>query len=126
MRLNEIYNRYKNQDIRFLAVYIREAHPSDGWQVPENVEEKILYREPTTDEARDEVAAICRTAMDIQMPLLIDTIGNDVEEKYVSTPIRLYVVDREGTISYTGGPGPFGFDPDSWEEAVKAQVAAAS
>ena len=124
MRLNEIYNRYKNEDIRFLAVYIREAHPTDGWQVPENLEQNILYKAPTTDAARIEIAAAYQAAMDIQMPMLIDSIGNDAEEKYVSTPIRFYVVDRAGLIAYTGGAGPFGFDPESREEAIKAQVAA--
>ncbi len=125
MRLNEIYDRHKDRDIRFYAVYIREAHPSNGWQVPENLEENILYEAPTTDAARTEIAAACRVAMDIQMPMLIDWIGNDVEEKYVSTPIRLFVVDPDGRIAYTGDAGPFGFDPDSWEEAIKAQIAAA-
>ena len=65
MRLNEIYNRYKNEDIRFLAVYIREAHPTDGWQVPENLEQNILYKAPTTDAARIEIAAAYQAAMDI-------------------------------------------------------------
>ena len=123
MRLNEIYDLYKDEDIRFFAIYIREAHPSDGWQVPENLEERILYPEPRTDEARTAIAADCRAAMDLRLPMLIDWIGNDVEEKYVSTPIRLFVVDRDGLIAYTGDPGPFGFDPDSWEQAVREQIA---
>lgn len=123
MRLNEIYNRYKNQGIQFYAIYIREAHPTDGWQVPENLEEEILYTEPKSDEDRAAVALDCKAALGIQMQMLIDWIGNDVEEKYISTPIRLFVVDREGTIAYTGDAGPFGFDPDSWEQAIKEQIA---
>ena len=122
MRLNAIYERHKNRDIAFFAVYIREAHPSDGWQVPENLEENILHEAPATDAARTGIAAICRTAMDIRMPMLIDGIGDDVEEKYIATPIRLFVVDRAGRIAYTGEPGPFGFDPDSWEAAIEAQL----
>ncbi len=125
MRLNAIYERYRDQDIRFFTVYIREAHPSDGWQVPENVEENILHAAPTTDAARTDIAVACRAAMDIKMPMLIDWIGDDVEEKYIATPIRLFVVDRAGRIAYTGEPGPFGFDPDTWEAAIKAQLAAA-
>ncbi len=126
MRLNEIYERHKHSDIRFFAVYIREAHPDDGWRVPENLEQNIHFDEPRTDAERTEVAAVCRTAMDIRMPLLIDRIGNDVEEKYIATPIRLFVVDRAGRVAYTGEPGPFGFDPDSWEAAIEDQIAGGS
>ena len=122
MRLNEIYDRYADRDVRFFAVYIREAHPDDGWRVPDNLEENIHFDEPRTDEARAEVAAVCRTAMDLRMPMLIDRIGNEVEDEYVAVPIRLYVVDRGGRIAYTGDDGPFGFDPDSWEEAIRAQI----
>ena len=124
MRLNEIYDRHKDANIRFFAIYIREAHPTDGWQVPENLEEHILYEEPKTDAARTGIAAACRTAMDLRLPMLIDWVGNDVEEKYIATPIRLFVVDRDGRIAYTGDAGPFGFDPESWERAIEAQIAA--
>ena len=56
MRLNELYARYKDQ-VAFHIVYIREAHPGDGWQVPENLVENIIIDEPTTDQARTEAAA---------------------------------------------------------------------
>ena len=42
MRLNELYARYKDQ-VQFFIVYIREAHPAEGWQVPNNLIEDILY-----------------------------------------------------------------------------------
>ena len=51
MRLNELYAKYKDQ-VQFYIVYIREAHPADGWQVPSNLIEDFIYAEPTTDEER--------------------------------------------------------------------------
>ena len=42
MRLNELYARYKDQ-VQFFIVYLREAHPAEGWQVPNNLIEDILY-----------------------------------------------------------------------------------
>lgn len=121
MRLNEIYNTYKN-DIPLYLIYIREAHPDNGWRVIENLRDDIYYVEPVTDEERDEVASVCQVALDLQMPTLIDSMDNDVDEKYIGQPIRLYVIDRDGKIAYAGDRGPFGFEPDSWEEAIKAEI----
>ena len=55
--------------------------------------------------------------------MLIDTIANEAEEKYVSLPMRLYLIGRDGTIVYTGDRGPRGFDPSTWEDAIKIQLA---
>ena len=52
------------------------------------------------------------------MPILIDTIKNDVEEKYIAHPLRLFLVDADGLIAYAGGQGPMHFDPDGWEAAI--------
>ena len=124
MRLNAIYETYKNE-IAFYLVYIREAHADDGWRTPRNMQQEIHFNEPTTDEERTEVASVCQITLDLKVPMLIDSIDNDADNKYVGLPMRLYLVDREGKIAYAGDLGPFGFDPDSWEEAIKDQVAAA-
>lgn len=116
--LNSIYDTYKDQ-AKFLCVYVREAHPDDGWRVPENLEANIHEREPTTDKERTEVAHVCQLAMDLKIPMLIDDMDNSTEEHYKSMPMRLYLVNRDGLIAYTGDQGPFGFDPDSWEAAIK-------
>ncbi len=55
---------------------------------------------------------------------LIDSIDNDVEEKYISLPMRLYLVGADGRIVYTGDRGPFGFNPDTWEDAIKKEIGA--
>jgi len=122
VRLNDIYNQYKDQ-LHFFCVYVREAHPDDGWRVPDNLEAGIHVKEPVTDDERTVVAHVCQLSMDLQMPMLIDHIDNRVEESYISMPMRLFVVDRDGKIAYTGGQGPFGFDPDEWESAIKDLLA---
>lgn len=123
MRLDEIYGRYKSP-VEFFVVYIREAHPDDGWRVPENLKADIHYREPRTDEERTGVATVCQLKLDLKIPMLIDSIDNDVEEKYISLPMRLYLVGADGRIVYTGNRGPFGFNPDTWEDAIKKELGA--
>jgi Iodothyronine deiodinase len=121
VRLNEIYASYKDR-VEFLLTYIREAHPDDGWRVPENLKAGIHYREPQSDTERTAVATLCQLNLDLHMPMLIDSIDNDAEEKYVAIPMRLYLVGRDGRIVYTGDRGPFGFDPDGWEEAIGREI----
>lgn len=120
MRLNNIYNKYKDH-IEFLMIYIREAHPDDGWRSPGNINAGIAVNEPATDDERTHVASICQKELDLRMPMLVDSMDNDVEEKYISIPMRLFLADASGVLAYIGDRGPHGFDPDSWEEAIKNQ-----
>ena len=122
MRLNEIYGKYQDQ-VQFYVVYIREAHPDDGWRVPENLRQDIRFREPRSTAERAAVATLCQINLDIEMPMLVDSIDNKVEEQYISLPMRLYLIGKDGRIVYTGERGPFGFNPDTWEEAIKTEIA---
>lgn len=119
MRLNELYKTYRDR-VEFFLIYIREAHPANGWQVPNNLIEDVIYDEPTTDEERTEVASACQIALDIEMPMLVDRIDNDVEEKYVGLPMRQFLIDAAGRVVYAGDKGPFGWDDEAFEEALKA------
>jgi|TARA_Y100000031_G_scaffold27429_1_gene29558 hypothetical protein len=122
VRLNELYARYKNQ-VQFYIVYIREAHPHDGWRVPNNLIENINYYEPTTDEERTEVASACQIGLDLQMPMPVDSIDNDVDNKYVGLPMRLFLVDADGKVAYAGDKGPFGWDDEAFEDTLKKVIA---
>lgn len=122
MRLNEIYNIYKDR-MEFLCIYTREAHSSDGWQVQDNLDEDIIFAEPTTIEERTEAASACQINLDIQMPTLVDSMDNDVEGKYISLPMRLFLIDADGMITYTGGQGPRNFDSEEWVDAIENLLA---
>ena len=122
MRLNKLYAAYKDQ-VQFYIVYIREAHPADGWQVPNNLIEDIIYVEPTTDEERSEIASACQIDLDLHMPMLVDPIDNDIDEKYVGLPMRMFLVDTDGKIAFAGDKGPFGWDDDAFEETLKKVIA---
>jgi hypothetical protein len=121
VRLNEIYGKYRDR-VRFYIIYIREAHPDDGWRVPENLRQEIHIREPRSLSERKAVATLCQVNLDLEMPMLVDAIDNPVEESYIALPMRLYLVGRDGKIVYTGERGPFGFNPETWEEAIRSEI----
>jgi hypothetical protein len=115
--INRLHDRYKDK-VEFLLVYIREAHPTDGWQLPVNQREGVLYADPKTQEERHEVASVCVRKLDIRMPALIDNLKNTTEADYSGWPDRLYLIDREGRIAYKGERGPAGFHPAELEAAI--------
>ena len=108
--------------MHFLCVYIREAHPNDGWQVMSNVRSEIVYDEPTTEAERAEVAQVCVLRLNLHMPMVLDAMDDAVDAAYAAMPERLYVIDAAGHIAWRSEMGPFGFDPDAWEQQIAAQV----
>jgi hypothetical protein len=103
--------------VNFLFVYVREAHPSDGWQMPVNVEQDVEFAQPRSLEERRSIAAQCCTRLKLTMPCVVDTIDNKVDEAYAAWPERLFVIAADGRVAYAGGQGPFAFNPDelsSW------------
>jgi type I thyroxine 5'-deiodinase len=103
-------------------VYIQEAHPTDGWQVTMNLDQEVLYAQPRSPDERAQVAEACVLHLNFEMPMLLDDMKNAVDQAYCALPERLYVLDRAGRIAWRCGMGPFGFDPDGWENAIRAQI----
>ena len=121
MRLNELYAKYKDQ-VHFYIIYIREAHPAAGWQVPNNLIENVIFDEPTTDEERTEVAAECQISLGLDMPMLVDAIDNDIDKQYVGLPMRQFLINADGMIVYAGQKGPFGWDDQAFEVELKKLI----
>lgn len=114
-----MYERYRN-DVAFLIVYIGEAHPSDAWQLPSNVRDRVVYASPANDDERSELAGVCVTRLGIKLPALVDRFDDATDTAYSGWPDRLYLIDRQGRIAYKSNPGPFGFKPAELEAALKA------
>ena len=108
----------------FLAVYVKEAHPEDGWILSENRRSRVSVVDPTTLEERTEVAVMCSTALRLAMPMAIDGVDNAVTSAYGGWPDRLYLVGAGGRIAYQGGEGPFGFKPDELQAAIERELSA--
>ena len=97
--------------VDFLLVYIREAHPTDQWQVPRNIEEKVLLESAKTQ--------ACVRSLGIAFPAVVDNMENTTETAYTPWPDRLYLVSKQGKIIYKSAPGPGGFKPPDLAAAIE-------
>ena len=116
--LNRLYRQYQDR-AAFYVVYIQEAHPIDGWQLDDNVEDDVLVSSTASDEERVQVAGVCMTKLGVELPAIVDEADDRVEQAYTGWPDRLYVVDIDGRIAYKSAAGPFGFKPSEVEAALK-------
>ncbi len=103
-------------------VYIQEAHSTDGWQLPVNLKDNVLFADPTSAEERSQVAGACVRNLKIEIPALLDTVDNRTERAYTGWPDRLYVIGSDGKVKFKTGPGPFGFHPKPMEESLREQL----
>jgi hypothetical protein len=106
----EIYNDYKDH-ADFLTVYVREAHPTDEWQMKSNVKDDVCYAQPKNLAQRVAIANDFIKRFNYPIAFGIDDINNAAEAAYSAWPERLYVIDESGRIAYRGGMGPFHYDP---------------
>lgn len=104
------------------VVYIQEAHPTDGWQMPSNLKEGVLVATARSFTDRDTAANTCVVKLGIHIPAIVDDIDDSTERAYTGWPDRLYVIDREGRVAYKSKAGPFGFNPDEMTKTL-ARVA---
>jgi thiol-disulfide isomerase/thioredoxin len=115
--VDEIAQRYKDQ-ATFLGVYVREAHPTDGWAMKSNEVVGVSVSQPKSYAERCTVAGACQKLLKPSIPLLVDELDDRVGHAYSGMPARLYVIDREGKVAYKGGRGPFGFKAREMEQTL--------
>jgi len=102
----------------FLMVYVREAHPTDGWLMESNNRVGVATAQPSTYAERAAVAQRCENLLGLDFPLLVDTIDDAVGSRYSGMPGRFYIIDREGKIAFKNGRGPYGLKPDELETSL--------
>lgn len=120
--MNALSKKYGDK-VAVYVVYIREAHPSDGWQVRKNERDGVVFKQPKTEGERAEVASACVVKLAIKVPCLIDDVKASAQQAYSAWPDRVYVVARDGTIAFKGEPGPRGFSVAAAEAALKKVLA---
>jgi hypothetical protein len=130
--LHDLYVLHHDR-VQFLMVYIREAHPMDGWWFgggPMGLMLKAsgskvateMY-DPKTIEERRAAAGRCEAALQYGIRTYVDEMDDAVSKAYAAKPTRLYLIGKHGRVEYAGGLGPFGFKPSELGAAIKEYLA---
>ena len=91
-----------------------------------NERDGILFEQPRSLEARNEIAQVCSLELKLAIPTLVDDMENSTDLKYYALPDRLYLIARDGRVAYRGGPGPFGFVATELERAIEDYLTAST
>ncbi|MCP4757456.1 MAG: hypothetical protein GY866_41880 [Proteobacteria bacterium] len=115
--------------VEFLSIYIREAHPIDGWWFGKGIWRIMrivdfvrnvpdLYDSPTIKE-RQKVASQCKSTLEYGITMYADDMNDSINKAYAAWQTRLYLIDKEGRIAYGGRPGPWGFKPGYFGQVIE-------
>lgn len=112
-----MFQQYKNR-VAFFLIYIREAHPTDGWQVRANLRDDVLYTSPKALNDRALIASDCLKGLKLTLPCLLDDMKGTANRDYAAKPARICIVKKDGTVHYYGERGPRGFKPHEAKAAL--------
>ncbi len=107
--INQLYNQFRGDDVEFLFVYVREAHP--GERVPAHTSMANKVR----------AARLLRDEEDLQMPVLLDDLGGSIHRKYSRMPNPAFLIDKSGRVAFRclwAQPQPLGA---ALEELLRVQ-----
>jgi len=120
--------------VQLLTIYIREAHPVDGWWLGNGIMGLLLklkkskavsdIYDPKTLKERQVVANLCEVTLKYGIPTYVDEMDDAVSKAYAAMPTRLYLIGLDGRVVYAGGLGPFGFKPRELVSAIEKYLAA--
>jgi hypothetical protein len=123
--VDAIAQRHKDE-ATFVMVYVREAHPTDGWVMESNTKVGVEVKQPKTYDERVKVCGLFSAKLKPSFPVLVDEIDDRVGHTYSGMPGRLYVIDPAGKVAYKSGRGPFGFRAGEMEQALVMALLEAS
>jgi hypothetical protein len=104
------------------VVYIQEAHPTDLWQLPSNVRDRVLFASPRSNEERGSTALACVRKLGISIPAILDQIDNPAGRAYTAWPDRIYIIDSHGRVAFKTLPGPFGFSTRDLARSLRGML----
>ena len=76
--LNNLYEKYRGDNVEFLFVYVREAHPGEDLPAHESIDDKFRAAQMLRDEE------------ELKMPVLVDDLRGSVHRKYGKLPNPSY------------------------------------
>ena len=101
--LRDLYDDFSDDDVEFLFVYVREAHPGEELPPHQTMSDKV------------QAAEILRDEEDLEMPILIDDLSGKVHRKYSGQPNPSFLVDKSGRVAYR----QLATDPSDLRDAIE-------
>jgi peroxiredoxin len=86
--INALYDQFRGDDIEFLFVYVREAHPGERIPAHRSAGEKVR------------AAALLRDQEEIEMPVLVDDVRGSIHRKYSKLPNPAFLIDKSGRVAF--------------------------
>lgn len=100
----------------FVAVYISEAHPLEGWALKDN---KYSIGQLSQIEDRRSAAEMLKDA-GIACPVVMDTMKNQAIDEYAALPEALYIIE-DGDVKLKC-LGPFTYNPEHVRKWLQSYV----
>ena len=128
--INRLFAKYQDK-VHFIGVYVKEPHPTDEWWLGPSRFMTNLHQwsesraaidipQPETQMQRNFFAKRAQqNLLHKDIPLLVDTIDNQVNNRWTGQPTRIYLLDSSGRIIYNPGTGPYSFNPDYLEPELE-------
>lgn len=118
--------KWKHQGVAFLTVYTAEAHAEDGWKLVDQYindteythENDFCFPYAKDINERKKMAEWLIDKKHFEMPIVLDSMEDNLLKAYNSWPIRLYIIHK-GKVAYCGKQGPFGYNPASIDMALQ-------
>ena len=86
--LNDLYDEFNGDDVQFLFVYVREAHPGEDLPAHESYDDKVR------------AAELFREEDEVTIPILVDEVNGRVHRKYGKLPNPTFLIDKSGRIAF--------------------------
>ena len=86
--MNDLYEDYRDEDVEFLLIYVREAHPGEEVPAHESHDDKVRAAELLRDEE------------DVEMPILVDDVRGSIHRDYGKMPNSTYIIDKSGRVAF--------------------------
>jgi hypothetical protein len=85
--INALYDEFRDE-VEFLFVYVREAHPGERIPAHNSMEEKLA------------AAQLLREAEDLEMPVLVDDLRGSIHRHYSGLPNPAFLIDKSGHVAF--------------------------
>ena len=87
--MNDLFAKYVDRDdVVFLFVYVREAHPGEKLREHHSLKNKIR------------AAEMFRAEEEVDIPIVVDGVDGKIHKKYGKLPNATYLIDKSGRVAF--------------------------